>query len=390
MRKLPRMLFLSSLLAISLSSICQDKSSKPEKFDCPETKAINKDKVTDAYPYISGDGLRLYFTSNRLGGHGRFYISTRKSTSDPFGEPVILSKNLTDGCYAGTLTADELTLYMAKQGGIYVSKRKSMRDEFSVPIEVKGIKSTYHFAPSISPNGSEMIVMSDEEGNKDVIKVYKRITDTEFDEAGELPTPAGSDPGPGQLSKDGLSYYFSFETEDKKEASIWKYSRKSLNDAFVDLEELPVKINALKRNFQPTVNADASILVYTTSQNNLWEEDDLVLVNDVKAGFEAPEKFTEIKNNEAGDITVKNKVTTALTRAFPNPFQSYVVLEMNAVPENGATFILYDIGGKMIRQQKVNSAKTTIQLGNLPAATYIYHVLDADKRLISAGKLIKG
>src|SRR6185369_17051813 len=74
---------------------------------CRETTGINKTKVADSYPYITGDGLRLYFTSNREGGHGRFFISTRKSVNDPFVDPKVLSPNLTDGFYAGTLTADE-------------------------------------------------------------------------------------------------------------------------------------------------------------------------------------------------------------------------------------------------------------------------------------------
>ncbi|MEI9910681.1 MAG: hypothetical protein WDO71_13990 [Bacteroidota bacterium] len=40
-----------------------------------------------------------------------------------------------------------------------------------------------------------------------------------FFEAGELPIPDGSDPGPGQFSKDGLSYYFSFENPNKEVSS---------------------------------------------------------------------------------------------------------------------------------------------------------------------------
>src|SRR5262245_38395074 len=87
-------------------------SKKPLTFDSPLTKLVNKPGVADAYPFLSGDGLRLYFTSNREGGHGRFFISKRNNLTEPFGEPVVLSKHLTDGYYAGSLTADELTLCM--------------------------------------------------------------------------------------------------------------------------------------------------------------------------------------------------------------------------------------------------------------------------------------
>ncbi|HEY6504539.1 MAG TPA: T9SS type A sorting domain-containing protein [Chitinophagaceae bacterium] len=396
MRPLPCLILSISLLASALFSTSQETTdiskekvtAKPQKFDSPLTKLVNKPGVADAYPFLSGDGLRLYFTSNREGGHGRFFISTRKNVTDPFGEPVVLSKHLTDGYYAGSLTADELTLCMVNSGKMYISKRKSLQHEFSEPVRVKGIIEKYHFGPAISPDGNEIIVMSSADKNE-IVKIYRRVSETEYQEAGELPIPEGSDPGPGQFSKDGLSYYFSFENPDN-EVSIWRYIRRSAGDKFVDLEELPVKINALHRNFQPTVNADASIIIHTTSQNDLWEEDDLVLVNDPDKALTAPEQFVSIEKNDANSLTVKSKVVTTQVRTFPNPFLSDIILEMSGQPAVGTVFTLYDLNGKMIRQQLIVNMKTNIQLGNLPAATYIYQVVDGKKKLVSSGKLVKG
>jgi hypothetical protein len=44
----------------------------------------------DLAPHISGDGLRLYFTSYRPGGHGGadIWVAARASVDDPFGAPV--------------------------------------------------------------------------------------------------------------------------------------------------------------------------------------------------------------------------------------------------------------------------------------------------------------
>jgi hypothetical protein len=398
MRLLLRLFYLIAFLyAFIIPAISQEEidpkeksinSSKPQKFDSPLTKLVNKPGVADAYPFLSGDGLRLYFTSNREGGHGRFFISTRKNVTDPFGEPVVLSKNLTDGYYAGSLTADELTLCMVKSGKMYISKRISLTSEFSEPVQVKGIKENYHFGPSISPDGNDIIVMSSS-GSNDIVKIYNKVSGTEYRETGELPIPDGSDPGPGQFSKDGLSYYFSFENPGK-EVSIWRYTRRSVADKFVDLEELPVKINALQRNFQPTVNADASIIVHTTSQNDLWEEDDIVLVIDPDKALTAPEQFTSVLKNNDNSLTVKNKITTLQVKTFPNPFLSDIILEMSELPSDGTTFILYDLGGKMIKHQRIISMRSNIQLGNLPSAIYIYQVIDGKKKLISSGKLVKG
>jgi hypothetical protein len=399
MRQLPRFILSLSFATFALYSISQKvvvtneeeqspASSRPQQFDSPLTKLVNKPKVADAYPFLSGDGLRLYFTSNREGGHGRFFISTRKSITEPFDEPVVLGKHLTDGYYAGSLTADQLTLCMVKSGKMYISKRKNVTSEFGEPVLINGITEKYHFGPAISPDGKEIIVMSSY-GSDEIIKIYKKVSETDYREAGELPIPEDSDPGPGQFSKDGLSYYFSFENE-KKEVSIWRYTRRSAGDKFVDLEELPVKINALQRNFQPTVNADASIIVHVTSQNDLWEEDDIVLVNDPAKALTAPEQFARISKNDAGDLTMMSKVVTAQVRTYPNPFQSDIILEMGERPADGTTFTLYDLTGKMIRQQLITNMRTNVRLGSLPAATYIYQVVDAKRKLISSGKLVKG
>jgi hypothetical protein len=383
----------SVLYASSQDAVIIDKkeapaSSKSQKFDSPLTKLVNKPGVADAYPFLSGDGLRLYFTSNREGGHGRFFLSTTKNTMEPFGEAVVLSKNLTDGYYAGSLTADELTLCMVKSGKMYISKRMSKDGEFGEPVPLKGINEKYHFGPAISPDGNEIIVMLTGNRNK-FVKIYKKVRETEYRETGELPIPGTDEPGPGQFSKDGLSYYFSFENV-KKEVTIWRYTRRSTNDRFVDLEELPVQINALQRNFHPTVSADASIIMHTTSQNDLWEEDDIVLVNDPAKALTAPEQFTSIQKNDAQNITVMNKVVTTQVRTFPNPFQSDIILEMSEQPGEHTFFILYDLTGKMIKQQRIVNKKTSIELGNLPSATYIYQVVDDKKALVSSGKLVKG
>ncbi|MEI9910680.1 MAG: T9SS type A sorting domain-containing protein [Bacteroidota bacterium] len=148
---------------------------------------------------------------------------------------------------------------------------------------------------------------------------------------------------------------------------------------------MPVKINALQRNFQPTINADASIIVHTTSQNDLWEEDDIVVVNDPDKALAAPEQFTSIVKNNDHSLTVKGKVTTLQIRTFPNPFQGDIILEMTLAPGEGTVFILYDISGRLIKKQLIVSTKTNIRLANLPSATYIYQVIDGRKKLISSG-----
>lgn len=97
----------------------------------------------DAGPFISRDGLRLYFGAmgrkDSLGGFD-LYVSRRASVSAPWGEPQNLGPTLNTSAndQSPALSADESQLYFYsdKPGGLggfdlYVSRRKNTRDESS-------------------------------------------------------------------------------------------------------------------------------------------------------------------------------------------------------------------------------------------------------------------
>jgi hypothetical protein len=389
--------------------------------DCRETNGINKSKVADSYPYLSEDGLRLYFTSNREGGHGRFFISTRKSINDPFAEPKVLSKNLTDGYYAGTLTGDELTLCMVNSGSMYISTRSNRNEEFPSPIIVTGTTDSYNFGPSISKDGKEIIVTV-KSGGKDKIRVYRRTGPATVDLKSSFSFTEGSDPGPGQFSKDGLSYYFSVEKNDKE--SLWRFTRKTItDDIFGNPEQLPEHIKGLKNYLQPSLNGDGSILVFVTSPNNVWEGDDIILVNIFKKDFASPRLADSVISNTGNSVKMINKISTPqlieysnslkeylnpskqLTiktkdpangngiyqlKVYPNPFAASINVEISELPGHGALFNLYDLSGKIIKQQKINDLQTRVVVNQLLAGVYTYQVVDEKGKLISSGKLVKG
>gem|GEM_PF-3235765 len=390
---------------------------------CRETKGINKIKIADSYPYITDDGLRLYFTSNREGGHGRFFISSRKSITDPFGEPKVLSPDLTDGFYAGTLTADELTLCMVNSGAMYISIRSDKSAAFPDPVKLAGATDNYHFGPSISADGKEIFVTVTTEG-KDRTRIYKRTGTYQVEKIKELSVPEGSEAGPGQLSKDGLSYYLSIET--KSGEYLWHYSRKTTADDFGNPAELPQQLKGLANIIQPSLNRDGSVIVFVTSPGNTWEEDDILLVNTAKKS-ELPKIPTNILTDAGNTVKLVQKMnapqlldySTALKenldtklspyqtnnaararkltespsilqlRVYPNPFTTVISIEINALPADGALLYVYDESGKLIKQQKVNNTRTVIPFNRSLPGAYTYRVTDSKGNLIGSGKLIK-
>jgi hypothetical protein len=381
--------FLLSVLIIKADAQRTSSTESRDQIpDCRETNTINKAGIADAYPYLTGDGLRLYFTSNREGGHGRIFISTRQSIKDPFEEPKALSPNLPDGYYAGTLTADELTLCLVKTGSMYISTRSNLNSPFGTPVKITGAYDTYHYGPSISPDGKEIIVM-EKTNNNYLIRIYRRLSAYQVVPAGDLPVPEGT-PGPGQFSKDGLYYFFSIEKNEDEKEYLWKYIRPTIDDGFADLQELPVKMESLKNNLQPSVNADGSIVVFVTSPNNRWESDDIVLINNTSRDVNAPEKYASVESNNNNTMKVMNKITAADLKVYPNPFSANVIIELSTLPESGAVINVFDLSGKKLKQEKITQLRTTLNLGHFIAGMYIYHVVNSDGQLISSGKLVKG
>ena len=74
-----------------------------------------------AHPSLSHDGLVLFFNSNRAGGVGQWdiWISTRKTTQDPWGPPVNAGAPVNSEAWDGnaSLSADGRTLYYSSARG---------------------------------------------------------------------------------------------------------------------------------------------------------------------------------------------------------------------------------------------------------------------------------
>jgi Tol biopolymer transport system component len=69
----------------------------------------------DSAPGISADGLSLYFSSTRSGGRADLWVTTRATFSDPWDPPVVLGStiNSADTDDSPSISRDGLTLYFS-------------------------------------------------------------------------------------------------------------------------------------------------------------------------------------------------------------------------------------------------------------------------------------
>lgn len=132
-------------------------------------------------PKISSDGLSLFFadsefpnTSVRSGGHGQadIWVTTRDSRQAEWGEPVNLGPfvNSSQHDVAPSLSADRLSLFFGRGSfdvaDIWLSRRKTTNDPWEEPIKL-GLQSSNNLwagQPDISHDGSTLYWASDRAG----------------------------------------------------------------------------------------------------------------------------------------------------------------------------------------------------------------------------------
>lgn len=75
-------------------------------------------------------------------------------------------------------------------------------------------------------------------------------------------------------------------------------------------------------------------------------------------------------------------------QVYPNPTANYLILNINNVELSNLHFQLFDINGKLIENKKITNSIETIQMANLPTATYFLKVINYNKE-VKTFKIIK-
>jgi hypothetical protein len=115
---------------------------------------------------ISKDGLTLYFSSKRPGGHGKadIYVTTRATRNDPWDEAVNIGPVINSFALDGVpwISPDNLELYFTSRrpggygvGDIYVTRRATQNDPWGEPVNLgPEVNTPYNDGDvSLSPDG---------------------------------------------------------------------------------------------------------------------------------------------------------------------------------------------------------------------------------------------
>jgi hypothetical protein len=124
---------------------------------------LNSDGISESYPWLSHDGLRLYFMKDE-----KIYLSKRNNENDIFSkyEPLEFTVGMELPVLSIWLDESEKTLWLISDNIIYRSTRKKKSKPFELPTVYTEEFKDFSFISSISftPDGKDMFVyFSDEE-----------------------------------------------------------------------------------------------------------------------------------------------------------------------------------------------------------------------------------
>jgi len=237
---------------------------------------------TEWGPSISADGLELYFGSWRSGGFGEedIYVTTRATTSDPWGEAVNLGPTVNSSSWDQTpsISTNGLTLYFSSDRpgeGLWITTRQTKDDPWCTPVNLGPTVNSqgYNWMPSISADGLDLYFCSDRSGGYGNWDIWVSKRETIHDEWGP-PVNLGPTVNSAHrdlsisISHDGLLLFFDSDRPGGSGGhDLWLTRRETTDGPWGTPVNLGPTVNSSYPWDQtPSISADGSTLYFTSER----------------------------------------------------------------------------------------------------------------------------
>lgn len=309
----------------------------------------------DAYPWISADGLRIYYTRN-TGGSNTLFMSQRATVADLFSAGVALLPGYSGDEVGGWLSADELTLWFSSDQLIKRATRASLASAFGAPVTITlSGAGGYPKSPTLTPDEQELFVFT-----LSGVQRFVPSGANSYILAGNLVTGA-SNVGPAKLSHDGLRIYFSADLAGVPQPH--RMERSGLSDAFSNLQYLAGDaFPAPFRHTQCHLTPDELILVGVRADQNMWSANDLFMA-------------------EGLDITGEEEHWLAAPLIHPNPAIGQAMLRLPG-SWTGADVTVMDAQGRICSRERLGSSDLVLSLGSLNPGVHTVTLEHAGQRRV--------
>jgi hypothetical protein len=313
---------------------------------------INTVGSADAYPWISSDGLRLYFTNGLSGDH--LVFTQRANTNSYFVTPTTIPIALYNplSCW---LSTNELDIYLSDGFHLYYAHRNSVLSPFDTPVNITlyGTPNVFFSGPSLNAAQDHLFLFFE---NNRIIE-SSRSSDTSFTYTRTLPAPNGYDIYPGQLSKDELTFFFGASYLNGTDL-LYQMTRTSPNDTFdVSTFQQIQGINdtTYVYNGQPSMSDNLNWVAFTRGNDNSWDANDLYLAH---KGI-----TTSVFNPEEMRIN---------SSAYPNPSSEYVIITYKTSSSTPLSLSICSSEGTLVYENVMSPASRQIKIDTKMIANGFY------------------
>lgn len=156
------------------------RDTREANWDPPDLVPELNSAANEYSPVEDESGLAVYFYSTRDGGDQDVFMATRASRNDPWRTPAVLVDELdTAGNDADPfVTGDGLTLYFGSGAAglldIYVARRLDRDAAFDPAEPVGELNSDAHDTdPWLSPGGRSLVMTSNRDGDNDLYEASR-------------------------------------------------------------------------------------------------------------------------------------------------------------------------------------------------------------------------
>ncbi|HUS29344.1 MAG TPA: hypothetical protein VMZ53_12585 [Kofleriaceae bacterium] len=149
------------------------RATLTDEFSAHSSVSVDSPSSNELNPWITSDGLTLYFTSDR-DGFNDIFVATRPPTSASFSTPVAVAElNSTAGDYMGALSGDGLELFFGSSrdtnlanDDIFRATRATPSGPFGAPVKVTELSdaATNEYPTWLSADRCQLLLTSNRPG----------------------------------------------------------------------------------------------------------------------------------------------------------------------------------------------------------------------------------
>ena len=91
-------------------------------------------------------------------------------------------------------------------------------------------------------------------------------------------------------------------------------------------------------------------------------------------------------NAKSQDSRIPHLEPQEKVKVYPNPAQSYITIDLQNSYQKGLNIVVYSFLGKKMYENQIVTEKTTLTVSDYNRGIYVYHVTDANGKLLFTGK----